>query len=125
MAYLFNSGLFIITIYHIVLKRTSIKMPNVSYKIVNGAGDNISSSVNASEVIVITFTELKKFNPLAKFKYKVISNSLRIYFNKILTSEEKHIVKGDLSNIKSDLIEATNILDIYDDETTSIVLQII
>ena len=100
-------------------------MPNVSYKIVNGAGDNISSNVKASEVIVITFTELKKFNPLVKFKYKVDNNNLRIDFNKILTGEEKNIAKGDLSNIKSDLIEATNILDIYDDETTSIVLQII
>ena len=98
----------------------------VTYKIVNAAGNNISSTVNASEMIVITFTELKKFNPLIKFKYKVISNSLRIYFNKILTPEEKNIVKGDLSNIKSDLIEATNILDIYDhDDITTIVLQIV
>ena len=99
-------------------------MPNTTYQIVNNQGDKMST-VNANEMIVISFTELKKFNQLIKFKYKVINNALHIYFNKILTLEEKNIAKCDLSNIRSDLIEATNILDINDDEITTIVLQII
>ena len=99
-------------------------MPNVTYGIINKEGGKMES-VNVSEMIIITFTELKKFNPLIKFKYKVLKNFLHISFNKILTPEEKNIVKGDLSNITSDLIEATNIIDIFDNEFTTFVLQII
>ena len=99
-------------------------MSNITYGIINEEGGK-TASVNVSEMIIITFTELKKFNPLIKFKYKVVNNTLHISFNKILTAEEKNIVKGDLSNVRSDLIEATNILDIFDDEFTTIVLQII
>ena len=89
-------------------------------------GNNISSNVTANEMIFISFTELKKFNPVIKFNYKVLNNTLQIRFNKILTAEETSIAKKDLSSIKSDLIEATNILDItYKDNITTIVLQII
>ena len=99
-------------------------MSNNSYTKINEEGGK-TVGVNLSEIIVITFTDLKKFNPLIKFKYKVLKNFLHISFNKILTSEEKNIAKGDLSSITSNLIEATNIVDIFDHETTTLVLQII
>lgn len=61
-----------------------------------------------------------------KFNYKVVNNTLKIMFNKILTPEETRIVKYDISRIKNDLIESTNILNItYADNITAITLQIL